>query len=72
MEVQLEGYNMWIEDPHIKKGCTLVPSLIPRPTSGRHFILAGKMGLVHIQRNLGSTAKFIAQFHVITMLNSLA
>ena len=44
-------------------------SLIPRPTSSHHFILAGKVGLVHIQRNLGSTAKFIAQFHVITILN---
>ena len=51
--------------------CVLI-SLVPRPTSGCHFILAGKMGLVHIQRNLGSTAKFIAQFHVITMLKMYA
>jgi hypothetical protein len=28
-------------------------SLIPSPTSGRHFILAGKMGLVLICRFLG-------------------
>ena len=36
-------------------------SLSPRPTSGSHFILTGKMGLVHIQRNLGSTAKYTVQ-----------